>query len=455
MKRRTFLAGTTALMVLPSLPAFAREDIKAVAREAYIYTYPMVKNYLTMYQYALEPSGSQYKGPLNTLVSIARVYTPEDTAIITPNSDTPYSFIVFDLRAEPVVVTMPQIEKNRYYSLQLIDLYTNNVDYPGTRVDGNGGGDFLITGPGWKGDVPKGIKRVIEMPTALAIGIVRTQLFSPTDLDKVKEIQAGYKATLLSAYAGTVAPDAPSLVDWMPISDDLMVTNYWQLAAFLLQFAPPYPGDQPQRANLDKLGISEGGTWPGNDLSSETVALMKEVAVATEKEIRDEAGRLTDSSKIFGTPEFMKGRYLTRAAAAQGGIYGNSVQEALYVIYAVDAQKAILDGKSGKYTLTFRPETFPPVDAFWSLTMYDRAEQLLVANSINRYLINSAMLADLKKNDKGETVIYLQNDSPGPELESNWLPAPAEIFYVVMRLYLPKTEALEARWSPPPIEALP
>ncbi|GAA5619899.1 hypothetical protein Brsp06_04747 [Brucella sp. NBRC 13694] len=182
---------------------------------------------------------------------------------------------------------------------------------------------------------------------------------------------------------------------------------------------------------------------------------MKEVAVATEKEIRDEAARLTDSSKTFGTPEFMKGRYLTRAAAAQGGIYGNSVQEALYVIYAVDAQKAILDGKSGKYTLTFRPETFPPVDAFWSLTMYDRADQLLVANSINRYLINSAMLADLKKNDKGETAIHLQNDSPGPELESNWLPAPAEIFYVVMRLYLPKMEALEARWSPPPIEALP
>ena len=225
MKRRTFLAGATALMVLPSLPAFAQKDIKTVAREAYIYTYPMVKIYLTIYQYALESGGSQYKGPLNTLVSIARVYTPEDTAIITPNSDTPYSFIVFDLRADPVVVTMPPIEKNRYYSLQLIDLYTNNVDYPGTRVDGNGGGDFLITGPDWKGDVRKGIKRVIEMPTALAIGIVRTQLFSPADLDKVKEIQAGYKAALLSAYAGTVAPDAPPVVDWMPISDDLMVTN--------------------------------------------------------------------------------------------------------------------------------------------------------------------------------------------------------------------------------------
>ncbi|RVJ59514.1 DUF1254 domain-containing protein [Sinorhizobium medicae] len=454
MKRRTFLQGTAALMVLPPLQVFAQEDIKAAAREAYIYTYPLVKNYLTMYQYALEPGGGQYKGPLNTLANIAKVYTPEDTAIITPNSDTPYSFIVFDLRAEPVMVTMPAIEKERYYSLQLVDLYTNNVDYPGTRVDGNDGGDFLITGPGWKGDVPKGIKRVIEMPTTLAMGLVRTQLFSPDDLEKVKEIQAGYKAVLLSAYAGTPAPAAPEAVDWLPVSDELMVTNYWPLAGFLLQFAPPYPGDETQRENLARLGIREGATWPGADMSPDSVTLMKEAVVATEKEIRDEAGRLTDSSKIFGTPEFMKGQYMVRAAAAQGGIYGNSVQEALYVIYAVDAKKAPLEGKTGKYTLTFAPGALPPVDAFWSLTMYDRPKQLLVDNPIDRYLINSAMLTDLKENDKGEIVLYLQHESPEAELEANWLPTPAENFYAVMRLYLPKAEALDGRWKPPLIEPL-
>ncbi len=455
MKRRSFLQGTTGLMLLPSLSALAQDNIRAIAREAYIYTYPMVKNYLTMYQYALEPNGSQYKGPFNTLVSIARVYTPEDTAIITPNSDTPYSFIVFDLRAEPVVVTMPPIEKDRYYSLQLIDLYTNNVDYLGTRVDGNGGGDFLITGPGWKGDVPKGIKRIIEMPTTLALGIIRTQLFSRDDLEKVKVIQAGYKVALLSAYAGTPASAAPPSVNWAPISDELMVTNYWSLAAFLLQFAPPYPGDEAQRENLAKLSIRERAAWPGTDLSPDTVAVMKEVAVAAEKEIRDEAARLTDSSKIFGTPEFMKGRFMVRAAAAQGGIYGNSVQEALYIIYAFDAQKAPLTGKTGRYTLTFTPETLPPVDAFWSLTMYDRPKQFLVDNPIDRYLINSPMLAGLEKGDKGEIVLYLQHENPGPELESNWLPAPSETFYAVMRLYLPRAVALDGRWMPPTIEALP
>jgi len=454
MNRRTLLKATAALAALPALtalPALAQDSLASQARDAYIYTYPMVKNYLTMYQYALEPGGSQYKGPLNTLTSIARVYTPEDTAIITPNSDTPYSFIVFDLRAEPVVVTMPVIEKERYYSLQLIDLYTNNVDYPGTRVDGNDGGDFLITGPGWKGEVPKGIKRVIEMPTTLGMGIIRTQLFAPDDLDKVKEIQAGYKAALLSAYTQTPAPAAPPAVDWLPISDALMVSDYWPLAAFLLQFAPPYPGDEAQRQNLAALGVKDGAAWPAPDLSPDAVAAMRDTVVATEKEIRDEAGRLTDSSKLFGTPEFMKGRYMVRAAAAQGGIYGNSVQEALYVIYVVDEAKAPLDGKAGKYTLTFTEATLPPVDAFWSLTMYDRPKQFLVSNPIDRYLINSAMLSSLKKNDKGEIVLHLQPESPGAELESNWLPAPAETFYAVMRLYLPKEEALDGRWTAPPV----
>lgn len=455
MNRRALLKIMAALMASPSLPAFAQDDMKALAREAYIYTYPMVKNYLTMYQYALEPGGSQYKGPFNTIVNVARVYTPEDTAIITPNSDTPYSFIVFDLRAEPVVVTMPPIEKDRYYSLQLVDLYTHNVDYLGTRVDGNDGGDFLITGPGWKGDVPKSIKRVVAMPTELAIGLVRTQLLSPDDLDKVKNVQAGYKAAPLSVYAGTKAPSAPTALEWPPVSDEKVTTDFWPLAAFLLQFAPPLEGEDELRAGFDRLGLRAGETWPPKDLPAETVTMMRELVGPTEQEIREASWALTDSSKIFGTPQFMKGRYMDRAAAALGGIYGNSVEEALYAIYGADTKGAPLDGKTKKYALRFTAATLPPVGAFWSVTMYDKPKQLLVANPINRYLINSSMLSDLKKNEKGEIVVYLQNESPGTELESNWLPAPDEDFYAVMRLYLPKPEALDGRWKTPSIELLP
>lgn len=455
MNRRALLKITAAFMASPSLPAFAQDDMKALAHEAYIYTYPMVKNYLTMYQYALEPSGDQYKGPFNTIVNVARVYTPEDTAIITPNSDTPYSFIVFDLRAEPVVVTMPPIEKDRYYSLQLVDLYTHNVDYLGTRVDGNDGGDFLITGPGWKGDVPPGIKRVVAMPTKLAIGLVRTQLLSPDDLDKVKEIQAGYKASPLSVYAGTEAPPAPAALEWPAISDEKVTTDFWPLAAFLLEFAPPLQGEDGLRARFDRLGLKAGETWPPKELPAKTVTMMRELVGPTEQEIRETSWALTDSSKIFGTPEFMKGRYMDRAAAALGGIYGNSVEEALYVIYGADTKGAPLDSKTKKYALRFTAATLPPVGAFWSVTMYDKPKQLLVANPIDRYLINSSMLSGLKKNEKGEIVVYLQNESPGPELASNWLPAPDEDFYAVMRLYLPKPEALDGRWKPPAIEIFP
>lgn len=452
MKRRSLLKLAAAATLLPILPAAAQEDLRALAREAYIYTYPLVKNYLTMYQYALEPGGAQYKGPLNTLVNVARVYTPEDTAIITPNSDTPYSFIVFDLRAEPVVVTMPEIEAERYYSLQIVDLYTNNVDYLGTRKDGNAGGDFLIAGPGWTGEPPAGIRRVVKMPTDLAIGLMRTQLFSPEDLPRVEEIQKGYAAAPLSAHAGTAAPPAAAAVDWPPVSDALMVTDFWPLAAFLLRFAPPWPGDGALRDRLGALGMEEGAAWPPKDLPAEIVAMMGEVATATYAEIRDTAGAMTDSSEIFDTPEKMQGKYMIRAAAAQGGIYGNSVEEALYVINAVDADNAPLDGATGAYTLTFAAGALPPVDAFWSITMYDRARQLLVDNPIDRYLINSAMLDSLKPNDAGEIVIHIQKESPGAERESNWLPAPAEPFYTVMRLYLPRPEALEGRWVPPAVE---
>ena len=164
------------------------DEARQIAQEAYVYAFSIVQNYLSIYQLALDPKGSQYKGPPNDVHNVARVFTPADTAIITPNSDTPYSYLIMDLRAEPIVVTLPAIEKGRYYSLQLVDLYTNNVDYIGTREDGNGGGNFLIAGPDWQGTKPAGIKRVVHISTSLMFSQFRTQLFSAADIDKVKEI---------------------------------------------------------------------------------------------------------------------------------------------------------------------------------------------------------------------------------------------------------------------------
>ena len=169
-------------------------EARAIAKEAYIYGFPMVDNYRIQHAYFVDTKNPEYKAPWNQLVNIPRVYTPADTAIQTPNSDTPYSLVGMDLRAEPIVLTVPPIEKDRYFSVQLIDAYTFNFAYIGSRATGNDGGSFLIAGPGWKGETPKGVKKVIRSETEFVLAVYRTQLFNPDDLDNVKKVQAGYKA---------------------------------------------------------------------------------------------------------------------------------------------------------------------------------------------------------------------------------------------------------------------
>ena len=184
------------------------DEARAIAKEAYIYGFPMVDSYRIQYAYFVDPKSPEFKAPWNQLRNIPRVYTPEDKAVQTPNSDTPYSMIGMDLRAEPIILTVPPIEKERYFSIQLIDLYTFNFDYIGSRATGNDGGNFLIAGPNWKGETPKGVVKVIRSETELALGAYRTQLFNPADLDNVKKVQAGYKAQTLSAFLGQPAPQA-------------------------------------------------------------------------------------------------------------------------------------------------------------------------------------------------------------------------------------------------------
>ncbi len=454
VNRRMLLKLSAASLALSRLQARAQDDTAALAQEAFVYAFPMVKNYLTLYQYALEPGGSQYKGPFNTITNVDRVYTPADTAIITPNSDTPYSFVVMDLRAEPIVVTMPPIEAGRYYSMQIVDLYTHNVDYLGTRVDGNGGGDFLITGPGWEGEVPAGIRRVIELPTWLGLGLVRTQVFDPADIEKVKAVQAGYGVQSLSAFAGTPAPAPSPELDWPAIDDELLFSNFWEIAAFLMPFAPPLAWEDPLRERFAALGLCTGATWPPAGLSEETAEAMRALVVPGEAAIREASMQLVDSSKIFGTPEFMKDRYMDRAVAAFGGIYGNSAEEALYILYVADGEGRPLDGAAHAYAIRFAADALPPANAFWSITMYGQPDQFLVANPIDRYLINTPMLDELKRNEAGEIVLYLQHESPGPELEANWLPAPDRGFYAILRLYLPEASALDGSWVRPAVEIL-
>jgi hypothetical protein len=364
-----------------------------------------------------------------------------------------------DLRAEPVVLSVPAIAKERYYSLQFIDLYTFNFAYVGSRATGSDAGHYLLAGPDWKGEVPAGINGVIRCETQLACVVYRTQLFGDGDLAEVKKIQAQYVVQPLSRFLGRAAPPAsPPIAFIKPLTPEAQKSDpqFFGLLNFLLGFAPTHPSEAALMERFAKIGVGRGQSFDFAAMTAEQRAALKQgmadawEAFAKFKKESVDTGRKS-SADCFGTREFLKNDYLMRMAGAVLGIYGNSKAEAMYPLYFVDAEGKPLDGKSGRYALHFAPGQLPPVNAFWSLTMYELPASLLVENPLNRYLINSPMLKDLVKDADGGCTLYVQNDSPGGDKEKNWLPAPAGPFLLVLRLYWPKDEALDGRWKAPPL----
>lgn len=247
-------------------------EARAIAKEAYIYGFPIVDGYRIQYAYFVDPNSPEFKAPWNHIRNVPRVFTPDDKAVQTPNSDTPYSFAGMDLRAEPFVLTVPVIEKSRYFSIQLTDLYTFNFDYIGSRTTGNDGGSFLIAGPGWKGATPSGIKKVFHADTELAIAVYRTQLLSPSDIDGVKKVQAGYKVQTLSEFLGKPAPSAaPTIAFIKPLTPDQQRTSpqFFEILNFVLQFCPKDPSEKNLMARFAKLNIGSGKNFDPSNLSPE------------------------------------------------------------------------------------------------------------------------------------------------------------------------------------------
>ena len=429
-------------------------------QRAYIYGFPMVTNYDTMYKQAIDTSNKDYRAPFNTIANSANVATPDDKFVVTPNSDTPYSFLWMDLRAEPIIVTMPKIEKNRYYTGQLVDLYTYNFAYLGTRSYGNDGGTFMIAGPGWKGETPKGVTAVMQSETQFAYILFRTQLFNPADLSNVKKIQAGYHAQPLSQYLKQPSPAAAAAVNWPAPSPDMLTTPaLFPYLNFMLQFCPTNPSETDLMARFAQLNIGAGKTFDFAKLSPESQKAVTDGIADAGKDMaalmqRINAGEVS-SSDLFGTREFLKGNYLYRYAGAKLGLYGNTGEEAIYLPYFVDANHQPLDASKTGYTLLFPKGQLPPAHAFWSLTMYDGKTQFLVANPLKRYLVNSTMVKSFKYGSDGSLTIYVQKDSPGAAKESNWLPAPDGPFYAILRIYMPAPEVVNRTWKNPQMQPVP
>jgi len=437
-------------------PAQARD----IACEATLYAYPVVEMYRTLYAQAVDAQDRNFKAGFNRIGNTARVFTPADTAFITPNSDTPYSFLWMDLRAEPLVLQLPPIEADRYYSVQLIDLYTHNVAYLGTRDHGNGGGTFLIAGPDWRGAVPPGIDRVVQIESSIAYALFRTQLFNDADLDRVRAIQAGYSVGTLSAHAGSTPPPLAPPIDWprppQASGDSLAMFHCMN---FMLGFAAPHPSEAELRARFALLGIGPGLAFDEQALDAEIAAAM----LAGLRDTREQyarfareqlATRRVTSADLFGTREHLQNNYLYRYAGATLGIFGNSAQEAVYLAYFADSQGRPLDAANHRYRLRMPNGGLPPADAFWSITMYDGASKLLVENPLQRYLVNSRMLQSLRVDDDGGITLEIQRERPAAAREPNWLPAPAGPFYCILRIYLPRATIASGAWQQPALEAV-
>ncbi|THD66458.1 DUF1254 domain-containing protein [Robertkochia marina] len=443
------------------------EEAKAIAKEAYIYGFPMVVNYKTMNMYVLNENSPEYKGNFNEMQCDARLLGPEDKAIVTPNSDTPYCMLWADMRSEPLVISIPAMEPDRFFHFQLIDLYTHNFAYLGSLTTGNEGGNYLIAPSDWSGETPEGINEVIKCETDMFFSVIRTQLMNNDDLPNVKNLMDGYELQTLSSFLGEDPVAVKSLTDFPTWEEGAQFTpKAFSYLDYMLNFTNPVPEEQALRDKLAKLDLGTEGEFNMDNFEPEVQAAIEKGVSEAFKEMETFiTENNTDplmSSKIFGTRDFlaetatesfgMKNYYMLRATAAHLGLYGNSGKEAIYPTYLMEVPGTPFNAKEHNYTLTFHKDSMPPVNAFWSLSMYDGKTQLFIENDLDRYLLNSNNKDQYVYGDDGSLTLYIQKEPPGKALEPNWLPAPDGPFYCVLRLYGPKEEALNGTWVNPPLK---
>ncbi len=454
-----------SLSILSSAGAWADftatpSEARAIAKEAYLYGYPVVELYKTLYTQAVDKGSANFKAPINQVGNTAQVFSPKDTSRLLPNPDTPYSFVWMDLRREPLILTLPKIEDERYYSVQLVDLYTQNFAYLGTRSTGNNGGHYMIAGPDWKGQQPVDVDRVIYSESNLAYALYRTQLFDEKDLGKVKQIQNGYKVQPLSRYVKQAAPAKVAKIEWpKPVASMTDSPQLFRYLNFMLAYAAPQDSEKDLLARFARIGVAPGEPFkPGQLTAEQRKALEDGIADAKAEFAAFKKDKIdthqVNNGELYGSRDRLKNNYLYRYAGANLRLFGNSASEASYMTYTVDSEGKQANGARHSYTVRFAKGQLPPTDAFWSLTMYDAKTGQLVANHKKRYMINSRMLPSLKLDADGGLTLALQHHEPPKAEQSNWLPAPTRPFYAVLRIYLPKPEVGSGQWKLPPLTPL-
>lgn len=434
------------------------QEVKQIAEESYIYAFPMLMGYRFAFASFLMPSLPTYRGPANTLTGKAVTLDHTFKDVITPNADTPYSFVLLDLRAEPMVLQVPAIT-DRYYVFQFVDLFGTNPHFIGSRATGPEAGSYLLIGPGWDGETGDEFDGVLHFDTDLVFAIGRTQLLGADDVPALANVMKSYNLQPLSAYRGQDGPGIPD-TQWPVWNDEASRDErFIGILNFLLTFCQPiHPSEADLMARFARIGIGPGKPFEADALDNEGreairagVTAARDTMAAKTKTILQKVNGWM-SSDVFGTREWYGGNFLLRAVAAMAGWGGNDVIEALYPTAREDADGNPLVGVHG-YQIRF--DALPPAKAFWSVTMYDTAYDgtagYLVENPVNRYLINSTT-PGLVYGQDGSLTITIQHRQPHDAAEqANWLPAPAGPFYLVMRIYWPEKEALDGSWTPPAV----
>jgi hypothetical protein len=439
-------------------PQGTHEEIRSVAEQGYIFAYPLVLADVTRQVMTYAPRAEGQKAPLGQFAHYTSFPDPTYTDVVSPNADTFYSLAFLDLSGGPIILSVPDMG-GRYYLMSLHDLWTDVFHSIGSRTTGYIGGHFAIVGPGWEGGLPMGV-REIRAPTEIIAIAGRTRVDSKADAALVRAVQEKYKLTPLGAWGRTYYTPAEVPVDpavdgkTAPVEqvDRMEAAGFFARVSTLMKGNPPHPADSGMVSKLERIGLV-----PGQDFEIARLDPSQTVAIET--------GFVTGRGKVIQASKHLKGHsangwdfpspigsygtdYLQRAAGAAVGLGASVPEDCLYARCRAGSDGQQLRGEE-RYVLHFPDGQTPPVNAFWSLTMYN-SHYYFVANPIRRYAIGSR--DPLKLNSDGSLDIYIQYYSPGEELESNWLPAPRDDFNVMLRLYWPKHRALDGNWQPPGIQ---
>jgi hypothetical protein len=462
----TFVSAPISIDTAKAQQSTTEQEAQAIGVDAYLYFYSLITMDITRQQISNTEPGKGFGGPMNSFVNIPAYPAADMKTVVRPNFDTLYSSAWLDLTKEPVVVSVPDTA-GRYYLLPMLDMWTDVFASPGWRTTGTEAGNFVVAPPGWRPDLrdrlieefklPKDTQR-IDAPTPYVWIIGRTKTDGPSDYAAVNKIQAGFKITPLSQWGKTPEPIQvkidPSIDMKTPPKvqvDTMSADKYFAYAAELMKLQPPHLTDQPIIARMKRIGIEPGQSFDIDKADPVVKKALKAVPKIAQKLMEWKVPTLarvangwsmnTDTMGVYGN------YYLKRAIIAQLGLGANLPEDAIYPLNLGDESGKPLDG-ANKYAIHFDKVTIPPVNAFWSITLYDQ-QGFQVANSLNRFAVSSWM--PFQFNPDGSLDLYFQNESPGAEKEANWLPAPKGAFNLCLRLYAPKSEALTGKWNPPPV----